>query len=60
MNNSDYKIINKAMDKYIAYLESLPTYMAKEEARKALVKTGVIDEEGNLRDIYKDHDPYLS
>ncbi len=41
------------------YLESIRS-ITPEKANNTLIKTGVIDKNGNLIDHYKDHDPYLT
>lgn len=46
----------KKMRKYLETLEKMP----KKESRITLIRTGVINENGNPIDHYKDYDPYLA
>lgn len=39
--------------KYIEKYKSLPPKEAKQQAKKNLIDTGIIDDQGNLVDFYK-------
>ncbi|WP_281513157.1 hypothetical protein [Bacteroides acidifaciens] len=38
------------MDEYIEYLKSLPPDQTREEAREILIRTGVLDKDGNPKE----------
>lgn len=40
----------RGMDEYIEYLKSLPPEQARKDARQTLIKTGVLDEDGNPKE----------
>lgn len=40
----------RGMDEYIQYFKSLPPEQAREEARQTLIRTGVLDKDGNPKE----------
>lgn len=40
----------RGMDEYIKYLESLPPEQARKEAREDLIRSGVLDKDGNPKE----------